>query len=146
MVLAHLHLNIDIKQDEPSIVDAVIGVIRDHGAEERCLLASFTTRTIKAIRRAGYQGATGCSRGEVAKLTLLPRQMLRGVGGDRVQIPVSYKRVPLATRRMLHRFHALGKAVDFWTIDDPVEARELIRLGADGIMTNDPAALAPLFA
>jgi hypothetical protein len=34
--------------------------------------------------------------------------------------------------------------VDYWTIDDPVEAERLLKLGADGIMTDDPAAIAPV--
>jgi len=39
--------------------------------------------------------------------------------------------------------HALGLVVDYWTIDDPLEARRLVALGADGIMTNDPRRVAP---
>ena len=42
--------------------------------------------------------------------------------------------------------HSLGLRVDFWTVDDPDEARRLLELGADGIMTNDPAAVRPVFA
>ena len=38
-----------------------------------------------------------------------------------------------------------GLRVDFWTVNDPTTARRLLDLGADGIMTDDPAALAPLF-
>jgi glycerophosphoryl diester phosphodiesterase len=41
--------------------------------------------------------------------------------------------------------HAIGLRVDFWTIDDRDEADRLLVLGADGIITNDPAALRPLF-
>jgi glycerophosphoryl diester phosphodiesterase len=39
----------------------------------------------------------------------------------------------------------MGIRVDFWTINDPAEARRLLELGADGIMTDDPAAIAPVF-
>jgi glycerophosphoryl diester phosphodiesterase len=31
-------------------------------------------------------------------------------------------------------------------IDQPAEAQRLLGLGADGIMTNDPAAIRPVFA
>jgi len=41
---------------------------------------------------------------------------------------------------------SLGLRVDFWVVDDRAEAARLLELGADGIMTNDPAAIRPLFA
>ena len=43
------------------------------------------------------------------------------------------------------RRHALGVRVDFWTINDPAQARRLLALGADGVMTDDPRAIAPVF-
>jgi len=42
--------------------------------------------------------------------------------------------------------HSIGLRVDFWTVDDRGEASRLLELGADGIITNDPAAMRPLFA
>ena len=47
----------------------------------------------------------------------------------------------LATHRAAH---ALGLRVDLFTVNDPAEAEALRRLGADGIMTDDPSRLAPL--
>lgn len=38
----------------------------------------------------------------------------------------------------IRRCHALGVAVFVWTVDDPALADRLTRLGADGIITNDP--------
>ena len=36
--------------------------------------------------------------------------------------------------------------VDFWTVNQPDEAARLLAIGADGIMTDDPAAIAAVFA
>ncbi len=47
---------------------------------------------------------------------------------------------------MVARCHRLGLRLDFWTINDPAEARRLLALGADGIMTDDPRVIAPVFA
>jgi len=33
--------------------------------------------------------------------------------------------------------------VDYWTINDPAEAKLLVSLGADGVMTDDPARIVP---
>lgn len=38
----------------------------------------------------------------------------------------------------VRRCHALGIAVYAWTVDDPDVARSLVRMGTDGIITNDP--------
>ena len=37
--------------------------------------------------------------------------------------------------------HLLGLRVDYWVVDDREEASRLLQLGADGIMTNNPAAM-----
>jgi glycerophosphoryl diester phosphodiesterase len=44
---------------------------------------------------------------------------------------------------VIAKLHALGLKVDFWTINDPDEATRLVALGADGIMTDDPARVVP---
>jgi glycerophosphoryl diester phosphodiesterase len=38
---------------------------------------------------------------------------------------------------------AAGVRVDFWTVNDPVEATALVALDVDGIMTDDPARVVP---
>jgi glycerophosphoryl diester phosphodiesterase len=34
--------------------------------------------------------------------------------------------------------------VDFWTVNEPGLAERLVALGADGIMTDDPARIVPV--
>jgi glycerophosphoryl diester phosphodiesterase len=60
--------------------------------------------------------------------------------GDAAQLPVS-----LGKQWVVDRAHARGLRVDFWTVNDAATARRLLALGADGIMTDDPAAVAPAF-
>jgi glycerophosphoryl diester phosphodiesterase len=50
----------------------------------------------------------------------------------------------LVTRRRVARAHEAGLRVHAWTVDQPALARRLLRLGVDGIFTNDPARLAAL--
>ena len=62
------------------------------------------------------------------------------------QVPTNQGPIRFDRPTFIAKCHSLGLRVDFWTIDDPAEAKRLLDLGADGIITNDPAALKPLFS
>jgi glycerophosphoryl diester phosphodiesterase len=62
-----------------------------------------------------------------------------------VQVPPRSGRVRFASRRFVDRCHALGLAVDFWVVNELAQARALLALGADGLMSDDPAAVAAAF-
>jgi glycerophosphoryl diester phosphodiesterase len=140
-------LNVDVQQWSPPMVAEVLSVIRKQRAEDRVLLASFQLRTLRAIRQR-YTGLTALSRPEVAALALAPAALLRRLprAGDAAQVPPRVGPVVMASRGFIAKCHALGLRVDFWTIDDPAEAERLLDLGADGLMTDDPAAIAPVLA
>ena len=143
--LPEVVLNVDVKDHSPRMVAAILDVVRRAGAEQRVLLASFDTPSLRAIRAAGYPGPTGMGQAEVAKLALAPGPLWRAVHvqGSRAQVPVSAYGIRLARRGFVERCHRKGIAVDFWTVDDPALALRLVELGADGIMTDDPAKVAP---
>lgn len=138
-------LNVDLKQREPDMVPQVLGLVRRLGAEHRVLLASFHLRTLLRVRTLGYGGPTALSTPEVAALRLAPAALFRllPLTGDAAQIPVRAGRLSLSTPAFVARCHAAGLRVDYWTINDPAEATRLLDLGADGIMTDDPATVGP---
>jgi glycerophosphoryl diester phosphodiesterase len=62
-----------------------------------------------------------------------------------LQIPTSYDlgiEVHLDKKTIINRAHRRNIAVQYWTINDPDEMRELIELGCDCIMTDNPELLA----
>lgn len=138
-----VQVNVDIKS---SPVDAVLALVRAHHAEERVTLASFHTGAAVAIRRKGYGGQTALSQGEVISLLSLPALLWRQLPftGTAAQLPTHQGALRFDRPTFIAKCHSLGLRVDFWTIDDPAEAARLIALGADGIMTNDPAAIRPV--
>jgi glycerophosphoryl diester phosphodiesterase len=146
--LPGVRFNVDIKQAEPSMVKPLLALLRRLRAEDRVTLASFRWRTLVDVRRRGYAGDTSLSQAEVAALLSAPRRSFRNLPfvGIAAQIPVRVGPLRLATRRFIDKCHAVGLRVDFWTINQPDEAERLLALGADGIMTDDPAAIAPVFA
>ena len=61
-----------------------------------------------------------------------------------LQIPTSYDlgiEITLNKQTLVDRAHRRNIAVQYWTINDPDEMRELIELGCDCIMTDNPKLL-----
>jgi glycerophosphoryl diester phosphodiesterase len=140
-------LSIDLKPDEPDAVPPLLDVVARHGAEDRVTLASFSTRVVRLIRRLGYPGRTTLSKSEVAVLRFLPGALAkRYVKGNAAHIPVEHSGIRLDGARFIKRCRDLGLRVDYWVVDDPEEARRLLDRGATGIMSDDPAVIAPVFA
>ncbi len=140
-------LNVDIKQRRPSMVGPVLELLARHNVERRVTLASFYTSVIRDVRARGFGGQTVLSRDEVLALVALPASLFGKLSsiGERVQVPMRAGPVELASRAFIDKCHSLGLAVDYWTVNDPIEAEVLLHRGADGIMTDDPARLRPVF-
>jgi glycerophosphoryl diester phosphodiesterase len=139
-------MSIDLKPDEPEAVPPLLEVVARHGAEDRVTLASFSTRVVRKIRSLGYPGRTTLSKSEVAVLRFLPATVARRfVSGNSAHIPVEHHGIRLDGGRFIRRCRNLGLRVDYWVVDDPQEARRLLDLGATGIMSDDPALIAPVF-
>ena len=142
--LPKVPVNVDLKADEASLVDRFLDVVRRHGAEDRVVAASFRRGPLRRLRAAGWRGDTSLSRWEFVATWLVPRALRTDrPPGTRAQIPIRVGPWPIATQRVVEKLHALGLKVDYWTINDPGEARRLVALGVDGIMTDDPARVVP---
>lgn len=140
-----MRLNVDLKGERA--VPLMLDLIRRRRAEDRVTLASFQLGTLVAIRRRGFGGETALSQGEVAALLGLPAVLWRQLPltGTAAQVPMSAGQIRFDRTTFIAKCHSLGLRVDFWTIDDRAQAARLLAIGADGIITNDPGALRPLF-
>jgi glycerophosphoryl diester phosphodiesterase len=61
-----------------------------------------------------------------------------------LQSPERFGPLELDRRWVIERAHAAGLRVDYWVVNEPVRAAALLALGADGIVTDDPAAIVPV--
>jgi glycerophosphoryl diester phosphodiesterase len=59
-------------------------------------------------------------------------------------VPLKGAGLRLDTAGMIRAAHAAGVMITFWTINDPAEMDRLVRLGADGIITDYPGRAARL--
>lgn len=140
-----MHLNVDIK--DPRAATFVVELIKAARSEERVTLAAFALGTLVGVRRRGYGGPTALTATEIASLSTIPALLWRQLPftGGAAQVPTKQGPFIFDRSPFIAKCHAIGLRVDFWTIDDPVECARLLALGADGIMTNDPAALKSQF-
>ncbi len=139
-------MSIDLKPDDPDAVPPLLELVARHSAEDRVTLASFNDRVVRRIRRLGYPGKTSLSKLEVGLLRFLPSAIARRfISGDSANIPVEHHGIRLDGRRFIDHCRALGLRVDYWVVNDPHEARQLLDAGATGIMADDPARIAPIF-
>ena len=112
------------------------------------LLTSFASSVLRRVRRRGYPGPVGVAQVEAAYVLLGPRGLLRRAPlprATRLQIPQEFGPLKLDTREVVERAHRAGYLVDYWVVNDPDEARKLLSAGATGLMSDNPALLAPVF-
>ena len=151
-------INIDIKQHKAGVVRDVLDLIEAHGATGRVVINSFDAEIIAHVRRFGYAGETGVSVSDLLRLRFYPEWWLRRrvIAGDALQLPLHGegkrglrrligRRLRFDGARLISRAHAAGLRIDYWVVNDPDEARRVLELGADGVMTDDPAALREVF-
>lgn len=135
--------NVDIKASNLRAVWLTVELIRKQQATERVLLTSFSWRVHKMLHDLRYEGPVGLSREEVARVYFTPEGFLQNMRlrGRAIQIPMSWSFIRLDQPKFIAKCHRLGLTVDYWTINNCEDAQVLIKAGADGIMSDDPATI-----
>jgi glycerophosphoryl diester phosphodiesterase len=131
--------NIDLKA--PGSAPALAELVERTGTQDRICVGSFSAGCLRQFRRlVGDRVATSASPSEVGRFLVSSWPVVRRLGARRrfaaLQIPRRRGPLPLATRSVVRRAHALGVHVHVWTVDDPAEMEELIDLGVDGLITD----------
>lgn len=151
-------INVEIKQEGDTgirCLDAIIDLLEKYDAYGRVVLASFHDGIYNEFCRRKDAGELPASFmyspgiGGVAKYYLLTTTGLDVFFRDGIavfQLPTSEFGINLATKRLVKNAHAHNVAVHYWTVNDKEEMRELIEIGADGIMTDYPHRLAEVYA
>lgn len=138
-------INIDAKSDE--VTEPLLDVLDREQAYHRVCLGSFSDERLRKIRsHAGDSVCTSAGPRDSARVVMagfgLPLQC---PPVNALQLPPSYKGLPLITKRLIDYAHDQGLKVHAWTIDDEAEMNRLLDLGVDGIMTDRPTTLKSVF-
>jgi len=134
-------LNIEIKQDDPPIVERVLDDLDRFRARERTLLAAEHHHIMERIRSAAPAMLTSSSSAEVADFVFRVRDDLLDdyrPAAAALQVPPAYEGTPIVTAQSVAVAHRFGLEVHVWTINDEAEMERLLELGIDALMTDFP--------
>ena len=162
-------LNADVKTD--ACIQPVTRFLQSSPYRTRLVLASFSTRRLRAIRQAVEETPSDMFMADMfmadISMTDISVSNLYMTGGQAdiaalyagqwigalrpppicaAQIPPRHYGIELASPRFIRHCHAHHIKIHVWTINDPDEMRRLIRLGVDGICTDRPTILREVLA
>lgn len=146
-----IRLNVDVKDERSAALLAQ--AIQRHGAHDRVLVASFDEARSRGVLAAtGNQVAWSSGSATAALAVVLGALGLNRLIRSRLsrttalQVPVRQGPVRVITPGFIRRAHAAGVQVHVWVIDDPVQMRELLEMGVDGLMSDRADLLAAVMA
>ncbi|MFE7630625.1 glycerophosphodiester phosphodiesterase [Kocuria sp. NPDC057446] len=136
---------IELKGNRPGAEDVVWRTIRTAGAQERTLVATNRTASIRRFRRvSGGAVPTAAAVTEFAAfrlLCLLGRHDRHVLPFEGLQPPDSLLGLRVLTPGLVRRAQEAGLRVDVWTVDLEDDMRRLLSWGVDGVMTDRPDLL-----
>jgi glycerophosphoryl diester phosphodiesterase len=140
-------INIDIKQEKPSLVEPLCKTIRTFDMTDKVMVASFNSKVLKAFRRVCPEVTTSAGTGEVAFFFMVNMVFLGAVyrpACQAFQVPEYSSGIRVLTKRFVETAHGLNLAVHVWTINEVTDMKRLLALGVDGIVTDYPDRLISL--
>ncbi len=150
-VLASFHATrfiIEVKQEQPSLVERMLRVIDSAGMVGRVLIASEHQKPLDEVRWRTPSIPTNLAYHEIAAFltAMATANSIYRPPGDALQIPPEYYSWKLATPETVAMAHRHGLEVHIWTVNEEPEMRTLLELGVDGIISDYPQRLRRVIA
>jgi glycerophosphoryl diester phosphodiesterase len=137
------YLNLEVEGTGPAAeaaADALIGLIRRHGAVDRVLVAAFDDAVVDHVRAAlpEVMAVPGTTR--VAQWFADRRPM---PGFPVLEVPPTYSGITVVSPQLVADAHAAGLAVWVWMTSRDQESaafyRSMLDMGVDGLIAAAPA-------
>lgn len=147
-------INVEIKQSGETgeealekTIDLLEDLDQDYDTFSRIVLASFHEDVYEAIKTHANKNETlmfSPQEKVVRNFVILQKSRLNVFFTEPIsvfQLPTTQQGILFADESFIKAAHENNVAVHFWTINDQETMRMLIRVGADGIMTDRPHLL-----
>ncbi len=115
-----------------ALATAVARAIAAHHVAEHVLISSFSPFTLRAAQRHLPAGVP---------LALLRERRATRAAHALLRAAADHPHHPLIDEPLMAWARRRGLRVNAWTVDDPAEARRLLRLGVHGLITNRPGEM-----
>lgn len=124
-----LDLNIEIKYNgkNKGIVNKVVRAIKENHFEDHCVVTSMNYQFLKQIKKIAPEIRTG----------YIMTMTYGGVQGMEAADFFSVKHT-YVDEKFVTQAHALGKEVHVWTVNYKGDAKRMLDMGVDNIITDDP--------
>ncbi|MBN1148393.1 MAG: glycerophosphodiester phosphodiesterase [Anaerolineales bacterium] len=142
-----MRLNIDIKPQDPAVVEPFCRLLREYNRLEQVIVGSFHDDQLRRFRSLCPEVATAAGLAETRWFFLLNSLFLGRVYRARAeafQIPEYAGGLHLVTRRFVRGAHARNVQVHVWTVNETAEMQRLLDWGVDGLITDYPDRLLAL--
>ena len=121
-------------------------LIKEYDLTNQILVPSFSDDTINHFRSLTENTILTSSAREETKKFIYAHlaqvdNLVFDVKYEAMQLPLSNSGVNLAKKAIIKDAHRRNIAVHYWTIDDKETMKDLILMGADGIITDRPDLL-----
>ena len=130
-----LMLNLEIKDGSPELPGMLLRLAREFGMTERILYSSFHHLQLQRIRQADPDARIGVLYG-MKELPLVNAAQYASLMGASALHPRASLMKLFPT--LVEEAHALGLAVNPYTVDSEADAVELTARGCDALITNRP--------
>lgn len=121
-----------LKVNDGGLAAAVADRIKSHGLGDKVIVSCFSPFVVREARRRLPRSVP---------VAHLREHRLMRLAHTFVRAEADHPDYALVDESMMAWARRRGLRVNVWTVDDPAEARRLIELGVNGIITNRPGAL-----
>lgn len=138
-------LNIELKSEKfgesgTEVVEKTIDAVKNHGLFDKLLISSFDPALLVVCKKVDKNCKTGIlySPDNLVSLKIAPRPVsfAKEIGADALHPLFLY-----VTRLYVERAHRAGIQVNPWTVNKESTAKHLIKLGVDGLITDEPGLM-----
>lgn len=129
-------VNVELKDYESMLdrrlAEAVVRIVRHHGLERRVLISSFTPFGLRTVRRLAPEIPLGLL------LWADEKKWMQFAARGLTPFEACHSHERMTDRYLIAAEHSRGRRVHSWTVNNADRMRELVLLGADGLITDAP--------